>query len=113
MNCWLQKVIENGMGSKNNLISVKNTDFEVFQALAMDSESGTSNEQCKCCCIVSFYYINSGFCFLLMVGCQCIFWTPNHKWTNLFISNTHCALPKIAPYSSIYLMPSLKVLTSK
>uniref|UniRef100_A0A0V0G566 5'-AMP-activated protein kinase subunit beta-1 n=1 Tax=Triatoma dimidiata TaxID=72491 RepID=A0A0V0G566_TRIDM len=38
------KIVENGMGSKNNLISVKNTDFEVFQALAMDSESGSSNQ---------------------------------------------------------------------
>lgn len=27
------------MGSKNNLVSVKNSDFEVFQALAKDSES--------------------------------------------------------------------------
>lgn len=33
------KIIDNGMGSKNNLVSVKNSDFEVFQALAKDSES--------------------------------------------------------------------------
>jgi len=33
------KMKENNMGSKNNMIAVKNTDFEVFQALAMDSES--------------------------------------------------------------------------
>ncbi|KAL1139442.1 hypothetical protein AAG570_006426 [Ranatra chinensis] len=39
------RVIENGMGSKNNMISVKNSDFEVFQALAMDSESAASNQQ--------------------------------------------------------------------
>lgn len=39
------KVIENGMGSKNNLVSVKNTDFEVFQALAMDSEGGGNSSQ--------------------------------------------------------------------
>jgi hypothetical protein len=35
------------MGSKNNLVSVKKSDFEVFQALAMDSESAGSNQQCK------------------------------------------------------------------
>ncbi|KAF6206932.1 hypothetical protein GE061_018168 [Apolygus lucorum] len=34
------KVVDNEMGSKNNLISVTDTDFEVFQALAMDSETG-------------------------------------------------------------------------
>ncbi|GLH12209.1 hypothetical protein R5R35_008831 [Gryllus longicercus] len=39
------QIIDNGMGSKNNLISVKKTDFEVFQALAMDSASANSNEQ--------------------------------------------------------------------
>lgn len=33
------KTVDNDMGSKNNTISVKNTDFEVFQALAMDSEA--------------------------------------------------------------------------
>ncbi|XP_077301836.1 5'-AMP-activated protein kinase subunit beta-1 [Arctopsyche grandis] len=33
------KLIDNGMGSKNNLVSVKNSDFEVFQALAKDNES--------------------------------------------------------------------------
>ncbi|CAH1406931.1 unnamed protein product [Nezara viridula] len=43
------KVVENGMGSKNNLIAVKNTDFEVFQALAMDSEGGSSNQQSEYC----------------------------------------------------------------
>nr|BAM18690.1 5-AMP-activated protein kinase [Papilio xuthus] len=32
------KVIDNGMGSKNNLVTVKLSDFEVFQALAKDSE---------------------------------------------------------------------------
>jgi 5'-AMP-activated protein kinase regulatory beta subunit len=35
------------MGSKNNLVSVKKSDFEVFQALAMDSESMGSNQQRK------------------------------------------------------------------
>lgn len=33
------KVIDNGMGSKNNLVAVKQSDFEVFQALEKDSES--------------------------------------------------------------------------
>uniref|UniRef100_A0A146LRV0 5'-AMP-activated protein kinase subunit beta-1 n=1 Tax=Lygus hesperus TaxID=30085 RepID=A0A146LRV0_LYGHE len=32
-------IVDNDLGTKNNLISVKNTDFEVFQALAMDSKS--------------------------------------------------------------------------
>lgn len=46
-NCWLQRIIDNGMGSKNNLVTVKKSDFEVFQALAMDSESISSNQQSK------------------------------------------------------------------
>lgn len=33
------------MGSKNNLVSVKKSDFEVFQALEKDSESITSSAQ--------------------------------------------------------------------
>lgn len=33
------------MGSKNNLVSVRKSDFEVFQALAKDSESVTSSAQ--------------------------------------------------------------------
>uniref|UniRef100_A0A1B6C9V7 5'-AMP-activated protein kinase subunit beta-1 n=1 Tax=Clastoptera arizonana TaxID=38151 RepID=A0A1B6C9V7_9HEMI len=39
------RIVDNGMGSKNNLVTVKKTDFEVFQALAMDSESVSSNQQ--------------------------------------------------------------------
>ncbi|KAF2905151.1 hypothetical protein ILUMI_01026 [Ignelater luminosus] len=37
------KIIDNGMGSKNNLVSVKKSDFEVFQALAKDSETNASD----------------------------------------------------------------------
>lgn len=32
------KFVDNGMGSKNNMMSVRRSDFEVFQALAKDSE---------------------------------------------------------------------------
>lgn len=32
------KIVENDLGYKNNLISVKKSDFEVFQALDKDSE---------------------------------------------------------------------------
>ena len=39
------KIIDNGMGSKNNLVSVRKSDFEVFQALAKDSEGITSSAQ--------------------------------------------------------------------
>ncbi|KAL7296417.1 hypothetical protein TKK_0010427 [Trichogramma kaykai] len=39
------KVVDNGMGSKSNCVSVKQSDFEVFQALAKDSEGGISNAQ--------------------------------------------------------------------
>lgn len=35
---------ENGVGSKNNVITVKKTDFEVFDALDIDSIS--TNTQC-------------------------------------------------------------------
>ena len=42
-----QKVIENGVGTKNNMVSVKQSDFEVFQALAKDSESVSQTQQSK------------------------------------------------------------------
>lgn len=41
----LQKIVDNGMGSKNNLVSVRKSDFEVFQALAKDSEGVSSSTQ--------------------------------------------------------------------
>lgn len=41
----LQKLVDNGMGSKNNLVTVKMSDFEVFQALAKDSEGVRSSAQ--------------------------------------------------------------------
>ncbi|XP_046738279.1 5'-AMP-activated protein kinase subunit beta-1 isoform X1 [Diprion similis] len=39
------KIVDNGLGSKNNLVSVKQSDFEVFQALAKDSEGIISSAQ--------------------------------------------------------------------
>ncbi|XP_045458107.1 5'-AMP-activated protein kinase subunit beta-1-like [Melitaea cinxia] len=39
------KVVDNGMGSKNNLVTVNMSDFEVFQALAKDSEGVHSGAQ--------------------------------------------------------------------
>lgn len=39
------KNIENSVGSKNNMISVRQSDFEVFQALAKDSEDSVNSEQ--------------------------------------------------------------------
>lgn len=39
------KIIDNGLGSKNNVVTVKNTDFEVFQALDMDSENSSTSNQ--------------------------------------------------------------------
>lgn len=33
------------MGNKNNLVSVRQSDFEVFQALAKDIEEGNNNEE--------------------------------------------------------------------
>ncbi|RLU22822.1 hypothetical protein DMN91_005100 [Ooceraea biroi] len=39
------KIVDNGMGSKNNLVSVRKSDFEVFQALAKDSEGVTNSAQ--------------------------------------------------------------------
>ncbi len=38
-------MIDNDLGTKNNVITVKNTDFEVFQALDMDSEHSSSAGQ--------------------------------------------------------------------
>lgn len=43
MSVW-QKNIDNDMGNKNNLVSVRQSDFEVFQALAKDIEEGNNNE---------------------------------------------------------------------
>lgn len=39
------KVVDNEMGSKNNLCTVKKSDFEVFEALAMDGEHSTTSLQ--------------------------------------------------------------------
>lgn len=39
------KVIDNGMGSKNNLVAVKQSDFEVFDALAKDSENDNQDAE--------------------------------------------------------------------
>lgn len=39
------KNIENEVGSKNNMVSVRRSDFEVFQALAKDSEDTVNSEQ--------------------------------------------------------------------
>lgn len=39
------KIIDNGMGSKNNIVSVKKSDFEVFQALDKDSECNMSDAE--------------------------------------------------------------------
>lgn len=41
----LQKNIEDDIGSKNNLVSVRRSDFEVFQALAKDSEDVVNSAQ--------------------------------------------------------------------
>lgn len=37
--------MDNDIGSKNNLVSVRQSDFEVFQALAKDSEDCVNNAQ--------------------------------------------------------------------
>lgn len=47
---YFQRTADNGMGSKNNLVSVKRSDFEVFQALDMDSESASDRQQSKLLC---------------------------------------------------------------
>ncbi|XP_018902990.1 5'-AMP-activated protein kinase subunit beta-1 isoform X2 [Bemisia tabaci] len=39
------RIVDNGLGTKNNMISVKKTDFEVFQALEKDSEGISSSLQ--------------------------------------------------------------------
>lgn len=40
-----QKNIDNDIGTKNNLVSVRKSDFEVFQALAKDIEEGGGTTQ--------------------------------------------------------------------
>lgn len=55
---YFQKLVDNGMGSKNNLVSVKNSDFEVFQALAKDNES-VHGIDCKEYCQVSYNYLTN------------------------------------------------------
>lgn len=44
-SCSLQKHVDNDVGSKNNLVSVRQSDFEVFQALAKDSEDCVNSAQ--------------------------------------------------------------------
>lgn len=41
------RLTEGQTGTKNNLITVKRSDFEVFQALANDSENGSGDMQSK------------------------------------------------------------------
>ncbi|XP_026281601.1 5'-AMP-activated protein kinase subunit beta-1 isoform X3 [Frankliniella occidentalis] len=43
------KIIHNDVGTKNNMVSVKRSDFEVFQALAKDSESVSQTIQSDYC----------------------------------------------------------------
>lgn len=62
---YLQRITDNGLGSKNNVVTVKNTDFEVFQALDMDSEHSSSANQGKIKLFerisgASMYFQNSG-----------------------------------------------------
>lgn len=46
IRCLLfQKNIDNDIGTKNNLVSVRKSDFEVFQALAKDIEEGGGTTQ--------------------------------------------------------------------
>jgi Glycogen recognition site of AMP-activated protein kinase len=40
-----EPVIDNGIGSKNNVISVKKSDFEVFDALDIDSSATSTQGQ--------------------------------------------------------------------
>lgn len=42
---FVQKNIDNDIGTKNNLVSVRKSDFEVFQALAKDIEEGGGTTQ--------------------------------------------------------------------
>lgn len=51
----LQKLVDNGMGSKNNLVSVKMSDFEVFQALAKDSEGIHNSAQTEYSQVIYFF----------------------------------------------------------
>lgn len=53
----LQKVVDNGMGSKNNLVTVKMSDFEVFQALAKDSEGIHSSAQTEYSQVFLHFYM--------------------------------------------------------
>lgn len=41
------RLTDNSGGAKNNLITVKQSDFEVFQALANDSENSSADLQSK------------------------------------------------------------------
>nr|CAD7416207.1 unnamed protein product [Timema poppensis] len=65
------RIVDNGMGSKNNMVTVKNTDFEVFQALAIDSEGSGGNQQSK-----TFYNSSSHASYQLM---RCLFVTEEYS----------------------------------
>ncbi|XP_034950784.1 5'-AMP-activated protein kinase subunit beta-1 [Chelonus insularis] len=43
------QIVDNVQGTKNNMVSVRKSDFEVFQALAKDSEGGASSVQSEYC----------------------------------------------------------------
>ncbi|GIX94304.1 5'-AMP-activated protein kinase subunit beta-1 [Caerostris extrusa] len=43
-----QPTVNNDLGTKNNLLSVQKSDFEVFEALALDSSSSNSGNSSNC-----------------------------------------------------------------
>jgi len=53
----VQRCIENGVGTRNNTVTVKKSDFEVFQALDKDSENPNDNQLSK----FSFPFSRNGY----------------------------------------------------
>ncbi|GBM21030.1 5'-AMP-activated protein kinase subunit beta-1 [Araneus ventricosus] len=43
-----QPTVDNDLGTKNNILNVKKSDFEVFEALALDSTSSSSGSSANC-----------------------------------------------------------------
>lgn len=71
-----QKVIENGVGTKNNMVSVNQSDFEVFQALAKDSESINQTTQSK----YPYAYFNQLPIFIKVITIYKLFYFIFFRW---------------------------------
>lgn len=102
------KIVDNDMGSKNNVISVKNSDFEVFQALAMDSETGTHTQPGEWGQVSSLLIYCCGFGTKLVHSQLPYYLLPHYQYNILFRR-----YPRRNPGKNLMGLPSYRLTSSK